>query len=79
VLDGLPRVKICTGYEGETPVYQEMPGWQETTVGRRALGELPPAARDYLARLAEVCGVPVTIVSTGPDREQTIISKHPFD
>ena len=56
-----------------------MAGWQQSTVGRRALGELPAAARAYLERLAEVCGVPITIVSTGPDREQTIISKHPFD
>jgi len=79
VLDGLPRVKICIGYDGAAPVYQELPGWQETTVGRRAERELPAAARDYLARLAEVCDVPVTIVSTGPDREQTIVLKHPFD
>ncbi len=79
VLDGLERVKICTDYRDDAPVYEEMPGWQGSTVGRRSLAELPAPARAYLQRLAEVCGVPVTIVSTGPDRDQTIISKHPFD
>jgi adenylosuccinate synthase len=56
-----------------------MPGWQGTTAGRRSSDELPGAARAYLARLAEVCGVPITMISTGPDREQTIITGHPFD
>ncbi len=79
VLDGLESVKICTDYRDDLPVYEELPGWQASTVGQRSLAELPATARAYLQRMAEVCGVPVTIVSTGPDREQTIISKHPFD
>jgi adenylosuccinate synthase len=79
VLDGLASVKICVDYRDGTPVYEALPGWRDTTAGRRSLAELPAAARAYLARLSEVCGVPVTIVSTGPDREQTIISQHPFD
>jgi adenylosuccinate synthase len=79
VLDGLERVRLCVAYRDGSPVYEELPGWQVSTVGRRSLGELPGAARTYLEKLAEVCGVPVTMISTGPDREQTIVSKHPFD
>jgi adenylosuccinate synthase len=47
-------------------------------VGITALDELPPKARDYLARIEALAGVPVDIISTGPDREQTIIKQHPF-
>jgi adenylosuccinate synthase len=80
VLDGLERVKLCVRYGSDgAPVYEELPGWQASTVGLRTLSELPGSARAYLARLEEVCGVPVTIVSTGPDRDQTIVTKHPFD
>jgi adenylosuccinate synthase len=79
VLDGLERVRLCVDYRDGAPVYEEMPGWQDTTAGRRSQGELPGAARAYLARLAGVCGVPITMISTGPDREKTIITGHPFD
>ncbi|MGQ0428779.1 MAG: adenylosuccinate synthase [Gammaproteobacteria bacterium] len=80
VLDGLARVQICVRYDDAgVPVYEEMPGWRAPTVGLKSLAELPAAARAYLARLEEVSGVPVTIVSTGPDREQTIVTRHPFD
>ena len=79
VLDGLERVRLCVDYRDGAPVYEQLPGWQDTTAGRRSPGELPDAARAYLARLAEVCGVPITMISTGPDREQTIITEHPFD
>ncbi len=80
VLDGLEEVKICVdqGGDGE-PRYESMPGWKERTAGLRSLAELPAAARSYLARLESACAVPITIVSTGPDREQTILSRHPFD
>jgi adenylosuccinate synthase len=61
------------------PDYEEMPGWKESTIGLRSLGELPQAARDYLARIEERCAVPITIVSTGADRDHTIILRHPFD
>ncbi|MGB5133242.1 MAG: adenylosuccinate synthase [Steroidobacteraceae bacterium] len=61
------------------PVYEEMPGWKDSTVGRRSLEELPRSARNYLARLEELCAVPVTIISTGADRDHTIIRRHPFD
>jgi adenylosuccinate synthase len=61
------------------PVYEDMPGWKESTVGATADGQLPPAARRYLARIEELAGVPLDIVSTGADREHTIVRRHPFD
>jgi len=61
------------------PVYEEVPGWQESTVGVTNADDLPANARDYLARIEELAGVPVDIISTGPDREQTIIKRHPFE
>jgi adenylosuccinate synthase len=61
------------------PVLVEMPGWKQSTVGAKSVEQLPQAAQDYLRRIGELCGVPVAIVSTGPDREQTIIVKHPFE
>ncbi len=60
------------------PVYEDMPGWSESTVGITQFDKLPKAAQNYLNRLQEVCGVPVDIISTGPDREQTIVRRHPF-
>jgi len=60
------------------PVYEEMPGWNESTVGIKDLDSLPANARDYLNRMQEIVGVPVDIVSTGPERDQTIILNHPF-
>ncbi|MDA0981717.1 MAG: adenylosuccinate synthase [Proteobacteria bacterium] len=60
------------------PVYEEMPGWQESTVGVKAHERLPQAARAYLARVEKLCGVPIDMISTGPDREETIVLRHPF-
>jgi len=61
------------------PVYEEWPGWQESTVGVTKYDELPANARNYLARIEELAGVPVDIISTGPDRAQTIVKQHPFE
>jgi adenylosuccinate synthase len=61
------------------PVYEDWPGWKESTVGVTDYGRLPAAARAYLERIEEVVGVPLDIVSTGADREHTIIRRHPFD
>lgn len=61
------------------PVYEDHPGWRESTVGVRSLEALPDNARAYLDRLAELTGAPIDIVSTGPDRKETIIVRHPFD
>ena len=60
------------------PVYEEWAGWQDSTVGVTNYDDLPQKARDYLTRIEELAGVPVDIISTGPDREQTIIKTHPF-
>ncbi len=65
-------------YEACQPVYIEMPGWKESTVGVRNYNDLPANARSYLKKIEEVTETPVDIVSTGPDREDTIILKHPF-
>ena len=61
------------------PVYEVMPGWQESTFGVQQLEELPDAARKYIARLETLVGAPVDIISTGPDRIETIILRHPFN
>jgi adenylosuccinate synthase len=61
------------------PVYEELPGWQESTVGVKRYNNLPKAARAYLQRIEELCGVPVDLISTGPDREETIVMRHPYD
>jgi len=60
------------------PVYIEMPGWQDSTVGLKRWDELPEAAKNYLNKIEEICGTPIDIVSTGPDRSETIILRHPF-
>jgi adenylosuccinate synthase len=60
------------------PVYEEMPGWTETTVGAKTMEALPVAARNYIKRIEELVGVPIDMVSTGPDREETIVLRHPF-
>ncbi len=61
------------------PQLVELPGWKESTVGVKSIDRLPQAARDYLDRVEALCGIPIDIVSTGPDREQTIIKSHPFE
>ena len=61
------------------PVYEEMPGWKESTIGVTSYAALPEAARKYLERLQDLAGVPIDIISTGPDRDQTIVLRHPFD
>ena len=75
-IPGLPAV--LDQFSECEPVYEEWPGWQESTVGVTNFDNLPQKARDYLTRIEELAGVPVDIISTGPDREQTIIKAHPF-
>ena len=60
------------------PVYETFPGWKESTVGIANWDALPKNARDYLLRIEAVSGVPVDMVSTGPDRDETILLRHPF-
>jgi adenylosuccinate synthase len=61
------------------PVYEEVPGWKESTIGITSYEALPKNARSYLETLRDLAGVPIDIISTGPDREQTIVLRHPFD
>ena len=60
------------------PVYETLSGWSENTVGVTRYEQLPPAARLYLERIAQVTGVPIAVISTSPDREHTIMLQHPF-
>ena len=66
------------GYEEITPVYESMPGWSEKTYGATSIEQLPANAIAYIKRIEEVTGVPVDLVSTGPDRNETIILVNPF-
>jgi len=61
------------------PVYEELPGWQDSTLGIKTYTGLPENARKYLERITEITDIPIDIISTGPDRNETIIIKHPFD
>ncbi len=65
-------------YELVEPVYESMPGWSENTFGVKTLDGLPQAARNYISRIEAITGVPVDIISTGPDRDETMILRHPF-
>jgi adenylosuccinate synthase len=60
------------------PIYEEMPGWKESTVGAKSLDVLPANARAYIDRIQALIGVPIDMISTGPDREETIVLRHPF-
>ena len=90
VLDGFGKIKICKAYrvngqEWETPpqvgdlsqcepIYETLPGWQECTQGITEWQQLPQNAKAFLLRLSEMVGVPLLLVSTGPDRQDTILS-----
>ena len=95
VLSGLEKIKVCTGYEYQgklldeipaslevmeacTPIYEELPGWSEDITGAKSLDELPENARKYVARVEELSGAPVVLVSVGPRRDETIVLRNPF-
>lgn len=61
------------------PIYEEIPGWSNSTAGIKDFNQLPKAARNYLKRIEEVCDIPIDMISTGPDREDTIVLRHPFE
>ncbi|KLN46990.1 adenylosuccinate synthetase [Providencia rettgeri] len=66
-------------WDGLEPVYESMPGWKETTFGVKQRELLPQAALNYIKRVEELTGIPVDIISTGPDRSETMILRDPFD
>ena len=83
VLDGLDTVSLCTSYDetdplNPQPVYEVLPGWQESSVGVQQIEDLPANARAYLNRIEEICGVPIDMISTGPDRQDTIVLRDLF-
>jgi adenylosuccinate synthase len=65
-------------YASCEPIYEDVPGWKESTVGVKSYEGLPQNARNYLKRIEEVTGTPIDIISTGPERNETIILRHPF-
>ncbi|WP_016582462.1 adenylosuccinate synthase [Yersinia pestis] len=67
------------GWEGIEPIYETMPGWSGTTFGVKEHSKLPQAALNYIQRVEELTGVPIDIISTGPDRDETMILRDPFD
>lgn len=67
------------GWDKIVPVYESMPGWSENTFGAKELTALPAAAVNYIKRIEELVGAPVDIISTGPDRVETIVLRHPFN
>jgi adenylosuccinate synthase len=77
ILDAPPL--DVTGYADCEPVYEELAGWADTTRGCRSLEQLPEAARAYLNRVELLAGCPVHIVSTSPEREDTIVVVDPFE
>ena len=93
VLDGLDTIKICRDYQsGEgtqstpfanaatncTPIYEELPGWHNTTRGLQDYTALPHNAKAYLKRIEELCDVPIALISTGPERSETIVLESLF-
>ena len=66
------------GFEQCKPVFIEMPGWAESTVGAKNYDELPENAKAYLKKVEELCETPIDIISTGPDRAETMVLRHPF-
>ena len=65
--------------EGCEPVYEKLPGWKDSTVGLTRYEQLPGAAQNFLKRIEQICSVPIDLISTGPERDQTIVRRHPFE
>lgn len=66
-------------FEQCSPVFIDLPGWSESTVGAKSYDDLPNNAKAYLRKIEELCETPIDIISTGPDREETIVLRHPFE
>jgi len=67
------------GYSAAKPIYIEMPGWKTSTIGTHSYNDLPLEAQNYIKKIEELSQIPVDILSTGPDRDETLILKNPFD
>ena len=73
VLDQLSFIKICVDYIDDTPVYEELPGWRTSTVGMTQYSDLPIQAQQYIDKIEELIKTPIVLISTGPERDQTIV------
>ncbi|MEE2996594.1 MAG: adenylosuccinate synthase [Pseudomonadota bacterium] len=95
VLDTIPELKVCVGYEfdgskfdylpasrkiqaGIKPIYETLDGWEDSTQGARSWADLPAEAVKYVRRIEELIGVPVALLSTSPERDDTIMVRDPF-
>jgi len=95
VLDGMERLRICTGYRLDgaeidhlpmaaaqqarvEPVYEELPGWSQSTAGARRWLDLPAEAIKYIKRVEELIETPVALLSTSPERDDTILVTDPY-
>jgi adenylosuccinate synthase len=78
--DGKPSQMPASAdqFEKVVPVYKELPGWSESTFGAKSINDLPANARAYIRYIEEAIGAPIDIISTGPDREETIVLRHSF-
>ena len=96
ILDGLPELRICTGYRingqvvhhlpaapgaqaAAEPIYETMEGWSGSSRGARSWADLPAQAIKYVRRIEELVEAPVTLVSTSPERDDTIMVRDPFE
>ncbi|MFV9996645.1 MAG: adenylosuccinate synthase [Arsenophonus endosymbiont of Dermacentor nuttalli] len=70
---------VAEEWEGLEPIYETLPGWRESILGVKEYDQLPKAAIDYIKRIEELTGIPIDIISTGPDRAHTMILLDPFD
>jgi adenylosuccinate synthase len=95
ILDGLPEIKVCTGYRLNgaeidrlpasqaaqaqvVPIYETLPGWSGSTAGARSLADLPAEAVKYVRHIEELIEAPVALLSTSPERDDTILVRDPF-
>jgi adenylosuccinate synthase len=78
VLDELKTIRICVGYKNNEPVYEDLPGWQKSTFGLKDFAELPKNAKNYLKFIEDLLETPIDIISTGPERTETIFLKRFF-
>ena len=78
VLDELKSIKICTDIHDGIPIYEEVPGWCSSTVGVTEYADLPRLAQAYIERIEQLILTNVVLVSTGPERDQTILLKDNF-
>ncbi len=70
---------MVDNYVDVEPIYESVPGWKTSTIGITGYDKLPEIARNYLSKIEEWVGTPIDMISTGPDREHTIVLRHPFD